>query len=167
MAEAFTCAADGRIVYRFRKPWRNGKQAVVMDPMTFLSRLAAQVPPRRIHLLSYYGVLAPAAYRRKEIVPRQEVELKPAQDGGSERQQELATSKENVMRPQPWRMRWADLIKRVFLEDVLACPCGGRRRVLAMVFDSESIERILRYEGLPWERPVRAPPRKVQGVMGY
>ena len=31
---------DGRVIYRFRKAWRNGKQAVVMDPMTFQSRLA-------------------------------------------------------------------------------------------------------------------------------
>ena len=64
-------------------------------------------------------------------------------------------------------MRWAELIKRVFLEDVLACPCGGRRRVLAMVMDRDSIERILRHMGLPWERPVRAPPRRLQGELGY
>lgn len=75
-----------------------------MDPMTVLSRLAAQVPPPRFHMLSYFGVLA--------------------------------------------------------------CPCGGRRRVLAMVFDRESIERILRNAGLPWEKPVRAPPRGVQREMG-
>ncbi len=60
---------DGRVIYRFRKAWRNGKQAVVMDGMTFLSRLAAQVPPPRFHMLSYYGVLAPAALGRSEIVP--------------------------------------------------------------------------------------------------
>ncbi|MHC5066598.1 MAG: transposase, partial [Planctomycetota bacterium] len=96
-------AGDGRVVYRFRRPWRNGKQAVVMDPMTFLSRLAAQVPPRRFHLLSYYGVLAPAAYRRKEIVPRQEAELKAAHPGGGG-QQDLASPSsgmEKVKRPQP------------------------------------------------------------------
>ncbi len=54
-------ARDGSVVYRFKKPWRNGKQAVVMDPLTFLSRLAALIPPPRFHTLSYYGVLAPAA----------------------------------------------------------------------------------------------------------
>lgn len=44
----------------------------------------------------------------------------------------------------------------MFLEDVLQCPCGGRWRVLGMVFDSGWIERILRHLGLPWERPFRA-----------
>jgi len=65
------------IVYRLRHPWRNGKTAVVMDPMTFLSRLAAQVrpkrahvvPPPRRHVLTYHGVLAAAACKRNQIVP--------------------------------------------------------------------------------------------------
>ena len=46
-------------------------------------------------------------------------------------------------------MVWAELIKRVFLENVLDCPCGGRRRVLSMVFDSEPIMRVLWHLGLP------------------
>jgi hypothetical protein len=36
-----------------------------------------------------------------------------------------------------------------------------------MVLDRESIERILKHAGLPWEKPVRAPPRLVQGELGY
>lgn len=44
-------ARDGSIVYRFKKPWRNGKQAVVMDPLTFISCLAALIPPPRFHTL--------------------------------------------------------------------------------------------------------------------
>ena len=67
--ERLSVAKNGHIVYRFRKAWRNGKTAVVLDPMTFLSRLAAQVPPPRFHMLTYHGVLAPAASRRDEIVP--------------------------------------------------------------------------------------------------
>ncbi len=64
-------------------------------------------------------------------------------------------------------MVWSELIKRVFMEDVLACPCGGRRRVLSMVFDSDSIVRVLRHLGLPWQRPVRAPPWGVQRELGF
>jgi hypothetical protein len=62
-------ASDGSIVYRFKKPWRNGELAVVMDPMTFLTRLAAQIPPPRRHVLSSQGELAPAAAEREQIVP--------------------------------------------------------------------------------------------------
>jgi hypothetical protein len=42
---------------------------VVLDPMSFLSRLAALVPPPRMHLVTYHGVLAPSARRREQIVP--------------------------------------------------------------------------------------------------
>jgi hypothetical protein len=68
---------------------------------------------------------------------------------------------------QPERLAWAELVKRVYPEDVLACPCGGRRRGLAMVFDPVSIERVLRHPGLPHERPARAPPRMVQAELGF
>ena len=59
----------GDVIYRFRHPWNNGKTALVMDPMTFLSRLAAQAPPPRRHVLTYHGVLAAAACKRDQIVP--------------------------------------------------------------------------------------------------
>src|SRR5271168_3334987 len=38
-----------------------------------------------------------------------------------------------VVRPQGVRIDWASLLQRVFLEDVLACPCGGRRRIVCDV----------------------------------
>lgn len=68
-AQCRLVSQDGRVIDRFRKAWRNGKQAVVMEPMTWLSRLAAQVPSPRFHMLSYYEVLAPAAPKRSQIVP--------------------------------------------------------------------------------------------------
>ncbi len=37
--------------------------------MSFLSRLAALVPPPRMHLVTYHGVLAPSARKRERIVP--------------------------------------------------------------------------------------------------
>ncbi|MBM4113849.1 MAG: hypothetical protein FJ253_10870, partial [Phycisphaerae bacterium] len=35
--------------------------AVSFDPLTFIERLAALVPPPRAHQLTYHGVLAPAS----------------------------------------------------------------------------------------------------------
>jgi hypothetical protein len=38
----------------------------------------------------------------------------------------------------PWagRLPGADLFRRVFAEDVLRCPCGGHRSVVAFVADA-------------------------------
>ncbi len=162
--DRLTVARDGSIVYRFRNPWRNGKLAVVMDPMTFLSRLAAQIPPPRFHMLSYYGVLAPAASRREEIVPGPGPDVDEVQSSCDQRKQSDGSVEETAgagrsKRPRPERMLWAQLLRRTFLHDALSCQCGGRRRVLAMIFRPESIERILRHLGLPHQSPARAPPR--------
>ena len=61
------------------------------------------------------------------------------------------------------RPRWADLMRRTFGFDVLACPrCGGRLRLIALIEEAAVIQRILRHLGLPPEipkpRPARAPP---------
>jgi hypothetical protein len=39
---------------------------------------------------------------------------------------------------------WAKLLLRVFREDVLSCPCGGRRKVIAFIEERKTIEAILR-----------------------
>ncbi len=47
------------------------------------------------------------------------------------------------------RLPWADLLQRVFAEDVLCCPCGGRRRVLGFITDTDVARAILTALGLP------------------
>ncbi len=60
----------------------------------------------------------------------------------------------------PRYYRWAELLRRVFLVDVLTCPhCQGRRRLLAAIFDPDSIARILTSLALPTEPPAIAPAR--------
>ncbi len=57
-------------------------------------------------------------------------------------------------------------MRRTFEVDVLDCPrCGGRLRLLALIEHASIVERILRYLGLPPDRPeprpARAAPRHV------
>ena len=51
------------------------------------------------------------------------------------------------------RIDWASLLKRTYLEDVLACPCGGRRRIIADVTDPDVVVAILLHLRLPTEPP--------------
>ena len=123
---------------------------MVLDPMTSLSRLAAQVrpqrahvvPPPRFHMLTYHGVLAPAATRREEIVPGSGAET-DGEVGRCRSKSSKRGASEGKQRSRPERMPWADLLRRVWLVDILRCECGGRRTVLAMVFNPKSIERVL------------------------
>ena len=54
---------------------------------------------------------------------------------------------------EPGRMDWAALLQRVYLYDVLACPCGGARTILADVSDPDLVRHILHDLGLPADPP--------------
>lgn len=43
---------DGRIAYDLRHAWSDGTQQVVLQPLTFLEKLAALVSPPRTHLVT-------------------------------------------------------------------------------------------------------------------
>jgi len=63
--------------------------------------------------------------------------------------------------------RWAELMRRTFGADVLAClRCGGRLRLVALIEQASVIQHILRHLGLPTEVPepcpARAPPRLLE-----
>lgn len=54
----------------------------------------------------------------------------------------MELQKEAPGKPRYWA--WADLMRRAFERDVLACPrCGGRMRLLATIEDPRVIRRIL------------------------
>jgi len=57
------------------------------------------------------------------------------------------------------RLRWAELIRRVFDADVLHCECGARRRVIATIGDRRQVRAILRHLGLEDAAPISTPSR--------
>jgi hypothetical protein len=57
------------------------------------------------------------------------------------------------------RLPWPDLLRRVFAQDVLTCPCGGRRSVTAFVTDQRLASSLLASLGLPAEPATFAPAR--------
>ena len=67
-------------------------------------------------------------------------------------------------RPRKPRAKWRELLKRVFLIDVLTCPCGGKRSLIAAITGHEVIVKILDHLGLHLEplhvTPARAPPHR-------
>jgi len=66
--------------------------------------------------------------------------------------------------PRERTLSWAALMKRTWGWDLLACPCGGRRRVVALVEDPAKAKQILEQLGLPSQAPAvaraRAPPQQ-------
>jgi hypothetical protein len=67
----------------------------------------------------------------------------------------------------PRHFPWADLLRRTFEIDVLACPdCGGRLRLVATIEDRAVIAMILLHLGLPVDPPSPAPARSPEWLPG-
>ncbi len=133
---------DGRVRLRFKAPWRDGTDAVVLHPLDFISRLCALVPPPRFHMLRYHGVLSAHAAARREVVPRRDLA----------RGQQLALFTRDdagpLSPPRPSRHLWSWLLRRVFAVDVRACPdCGGAMRLVTIAKTLEQVAEVL--EGRP------------------
>ncbi|MGD8357164.1 MAG: transposase [Lysobacterales bacterium] len=133
----------GRVMYRYRHPFRDGSTHVVLEPLDFIARLAALVPRPRLNLTRFHGVFAPNFKHRARIVPH--------------RSRRVVDSD---IPPAP--MSWMQRLKRVFAIDIETCPeCGGKLRVIACIEDPSLIEQILghvqRRPALTHSTP-RAPP---------
>ncbi len=134
--------------------WSDGTYQLVLSPEELLEKLAALVPPPRLNLVRYHGVLAPNAADRAQIVPgpKEEVEASAAPTSDGEGEPTPAQRRH--------RLAWAVLLARVFQFDVTECPaCGGRMKIVAAVTDARSIRRYLEGVGLPARAPPIAPAR--------
>jgi hypothetical protein len=62
--ERITHGPDGLVRIALKRAFADGTVAIDLDPLSLLSRLAAAVPPPRLHTVRYAGVLAPASKLR-------------------------------------------------------------------------------------------------------
>lgn len=152
--ERLSVLPDGRLLYELRHRWRNGTTHIVFEPLEFLAKLAALVPPPRFNLVRYHGILAPAARWRSSIVP--------FDPGAGDPMQHVGCGAESTsLQPErchPRNYTWAELMKRVFELDVLVCDrCGGRMRILSAIHSPEAIRGILDCLGLPSRAPPISP----------
>jgi len=140
----------GRVVYRYKRPFRDGSTHVVLEPLDFIARLAALVPRPRLNLTRFHGIFAPNFKHRHQIVPRQ--------------------PRDNLDSDKPLApMNWAQRLKRVFAIDIEACPeCGGKLRVIACIEDLSLIRQILSHvqqRDSPADFAARGPPGET--LVGY
>jgi hypothetical protein len=146
--ERLAWTADGRVAYKLKRPWPDGRTELVLEPVAFLRRLCGIIPPPRRHLVTYSGVFGPAAKDRTKLHA-----LVPAHDDDST--PVCATTPA----PRPSRIPWADLLRRVFADDVLHCSCGGRRSVIAVITHPTIARTVLAALDLPHEPAAFAPAR--------
>jgi hypothetical protein len=168
--ERLSLLPGGRIAYAVRNASHSKRSHRVMTPLQFLARLCALIPPPRHPLIRFHGVFAPHSRARAAVIPKRAVHAEgneapstvPAEGVRSRsRISGDGTSALNVA-PKPEtplgrrglpRIDWAELLKRVYDADALACPCGGRLRMIALITEPDTAKQILVSLGMPADAP--------------
>ena len=161
--ERMAMTSSGHVRYALKSPYRDGTTHIVIEPLDFMARLAALVPPPRMHLTRYHGVFAPHSKLRAAVTPAHRGTGAPTQP---------ATGGESGMPPTPRHvaMNWARRLKRVFGIQIEGCArCGGRLKIIASIEEPQVIAKILSHlektaqEHYQAELPLgaRAPPGQV------
>lgn len=130
---------DGQVKYTMKKAWRDGTTSVVLKPHDFIKRLCAMVPPPYLHMTRFYGVLAPHASMRGDVVTQPEisppVQLQLFATGTDDSNDQKKTS---------CRQTWSKLLARVFRIDVTVCPkCSGTMKIIDAVTTNDDVKTIL------------------------
>ena len=116
---------DGRYEYSPKKG-----TAFTLSASALVRRLVALLPPARLHLTSFHGAYAPNARLRPLVI--QPPPPPPAPTPSPPRAEEVPAPK-----PKRPRLNWAQLHQHTEAcpersrggNDVLRCPCGGRRSI--------------------------------------
>jgi hypothetical protein len=158
--DALEVAPDGKVWLRLQRPWRDGTRALCFEPSEFLEKLAVIIPRPRINLLLYHGAFAPRGRCHSGPVVVADAPYRVATAARGAAGATPGTDAPPAAYVRPPYIAWADLLRRVFALDVLACPaCGGRLRLLATIEDRAVIEGILTHLGLPVDLPQLAAAR--------
>ena len=121
---------EDRVRVALRHPWRDGTTHLEFEPLELIGRLAAFVPRPRTNLTLYHGVLAPNARLRADVVAYGRDTESTTVPSPSNSAEEAATKGP----PACGLWIWANLMRRTFAIDVLACTtCGGRLELVSVI----------------------------------
>ena len=125
--------------HQLKTPWKNGTTHVEFEPVDFIAKLAALVPPPRAHLTRLNGIFAPNADLRAQLTPAGGGR-RPAIDAAS-----TATRKDDrAPAERRCSVSWAQCLRRVFNIDVTPCiHCGGALRIVVSIEEPAAIRAIL------------------------
>jgi len=168
------------VVYTLTKPDPQGRSAMCLTPLQLIERLAALIPPPRVHRHRYSGVLAPNSPLRSRVIASAApaavladrlAEAAQSMDLDSDDTQDLqrhgkaapqSQDPEPAFQSRAARLSWAMLLARIYEVFPLLCPrCQCPMRVISCITQPEVIARILTHLDEPVEPPPMTPARDV------
>ena len=117
------------LIYRLPKITHTGKNFIQLEPLEFLDKIAAFIPPPRRHRHHYHGIFAPASPLRQQLTASAQQTPKNLT---SPLTQKMANKTSKVS------LTWAKLIARIYEVNPLICPCGKEMKIIAFVTNPRS-----------------------------
>ena len=128
---------NGKVRYELKTPYRDGTTHIFLDPIDFIGKLAALVPPPRLNLTRFFGVFAPNSNLRAQVTASQRGKNSPRLINGG-----------NAQSDKPYHARgmtWAQRLRRVFNIDITECEKCQKHNVtiIACIIDTVVIQKIM------------------------
>ena len=120
------------VILTLKRPFSNGTTAIKFSPLELIEKISSIIPYPYKNLIIYSGCFAPNSKMRVLIVP------------GSEK------PPEGVEKARGYYIPWAELLRKVYGEDLFVCPhCGGDRKIVAVITKADILRKILQHLNLP------------------
>ncbi|MGH7408949.1 MAG: IS91 family transposase, partial [Candidatus Methylomirabilales bacterium] len=127
---------DGTVLIPTPPDPKTGVTELVLDPLEVVHRVVLQIPDPGSHTARYYGAYS-CRGRRAQAEPGR---ASPPPEGDQESQ----ASSDDDAHARQRRRSWAQLLRHIFEVDPLLCGnCGGPMKVLSVLTDPATVERIL------------------------
>lgn len=149
---------DGKLCYELKRPWSDGTHHVVFEPLEMLEKVVALIPRPWTHLVRYHGVFAPNHRLRSRVIPPPPSKSQEQNSGAIVSTTHTSASSAATGRCRRRVLPWAELMRRVFMVDVLMCQaCGGSMTIISVLTDPEVVEPFLVCLGVSHVPPQTAP----------
>ncbi len=135
----------------------------VFDALEFVALLAAHIPDKGQVMQRYYGYYANRTRGQRRLADAAEGQATAVACADGTR--DPATT----VAPEDWsqraaRLRWAELLRRIYEVDPFKCPaCGFERRIIAVITEPKVIDRILAHLRAKGHDPRAGPWRSSTG----
>lgn len=145
--ERISLDANGMVVLKLKSSYTDGTTHLRFTPQAFIKRIISLIPQPRTNMVRYHGLFAPRHKKRSEITS-------------------LAQPKKNKKKSKKvYRTPWADLLKRVFMQEVDNCDvCGSKLQYIASITSPIQCRRIVAHlkmdQDIAVETPIRGPPEE-------
>jgi hypothetical protein len=133
----------GKVLYELKTPYRDGTTHIFFNPIDFIGKLVALIPPPRLNLTRFYGVFAPNSNLRAQVTASQRGKNSPKLIN----QEDSQSDKPYHARGMTWLAGTAQRLKRVFNIDITDCENCQKHNVtiIACITQPAIINKILSY----------------------